>query len=202
MTMKKHLFIIALMLISIGLHAQDHALLEQIRQVNSAAKSFESDLHETVVSSDSRDEYDGKLYFFKPDKFTALLSTDRYLICNADHLNINFGLFHGKFKLRRGMLRSLCNIFLYGFQGRCQDLAEENDFNLSIQEIGQFQQVTLTNKKRILLGLGYKKVVLKFEKESLKLKEISLTDNKDTVNTYTISNVKYNVKVEPSLFEF
>ena len=100
------------------------------------------------------------------------------------------------------MLRSLSNIFLYGFQGRCQDLADENDFNLSIQELDQFQQVTLTNKKRILLGLGYKKVVLKFEKESLKLKEISLTDNKDTVNTYTISNVKYNVKVDPKKFEF
>ena len=185
------------------MHAQDNALLEQILQVNSAIKSFESDLCETVLKSGERSERQGKLYFVKPGQFAAMFNDGKYMITNADRLKMDIGMFHGKFKLRKGgMMRSLSNIFLYGFQGRCKDLSEENNYALETKEVDQYQQVIFTNKKRSIIGIGYKQVIYKFEKDSLKLKEIYLVDNRGTINSYTISNVKYDVTVDQKIFVF
>ena len=201
--MKKLLFIVTFLLFSRGLRSQDKDLLEQILQVNSAASSFESNLCETVIKSGEESKREGMLYFIKPDKFAAMFNDSRYMISNADRLKMNIGLFHGKFRLRKtGMMRSLSNIFLYGFQGRCVDLATENDYSIETKETDQYQQVTFNNNRRSIIGIGYRQVIYKFEKDTLKLKEIYLVDNKGTVNAYSISNVQYDVEVDPQRFEF
>lgn len=99
------------------------------------------------------------------------------------------------------MLRSLSNIFLYGFQGKCEDLAKENNYSINIDEVNGYQQVTFTNNRRRILGIGFKQVVYKFEKDSLKLREITLFDTNGTVDIYTISNVKYDVTVDSRHFD-
>lgn len=199
--MKKLLLVIALFLLSLGAQAQDNTLLQQILEVNSAATSFESDLRNTMHKKGQSNTQDGKLYFVKPDKFAALFFNGRYMVVNVDRLRMDIGMFHGSFKLKKnGMMRSLSNIFLYGFQGRCKDLAEENDYDMDLKEVGAFQQVTFTNKKHSLLGIGYKQVIFKFEKETLKLREIILIDNRDTEDSYSISDVQYNVKIDDKKF--
>ena len=199
--MKKLLLVIALFLLSLGAQGQDNTLLQQILEVNSAATSFESDLRNTMHKKGQSNTQDGKLYFVKPDKFAALFFNGRYMVVNVDRLRMDIGMFHGSFKLKKnGMMRSLSNIFLYGFQGRCKDLAEENDYDMDLKEVGAFQQVTFTNKKHSLLGIGYKQVIFKFEKETLKLREIILIDNRDTEDSYSISDVQYNVKIDDKKF--
>jgi outer membrane lipoprotein-sorting protein len=204
MSRKIKLVILAFLLITLGLQAQDHVLLERIRQVNSAATSFESDLQNSLIKPNKNYVQYGKLHFVKPDKFSAVFTTGRYMIANPDHLKMDIGAFHGRFKLRKsgGMMRSLCNIFLYGFQGRCQDLADENDYSIEIQEEDQCYKIVLTNNNRVILGLGFKQVILKYRMDSLKLKEIILVEKPDSWDSYSISNVKYNVKVDPKKFEF
>lgn len=199
--MKKLFFVIALFLLSLGAQAQDNTLLQQILEVNSAATSFESDLSNTMHKKGQSTTQDGKLYFVKPDKFAALFYNGRYMVVNVDRLRMDIGMFHGSFKLKKnGMMRSLSNIFLYGFQGRCKDLADENDYDMELKEAGAYQQVTFTNKKHNLLGIGYKQVIFKFEKETLKLREIILIDNRDTEDSYSISDVQYNVKIDNKKF--
>ena len=83
-----------------------------------------------------------------------------------------------------------------------KDLAEENDYDMEIKENGAFQQVTFTSKNQGFLGIGYKQVVFKFEKETLKLREIILYDSRDTEDSYSISNVQYNVPIDSSRFSF
>jgi hypothetical protein len=99
------------------------------------------------------------------------------------------------------MMKSLSNIFLYGFQGKTQELADENGFSLTTKTEGGFHIVTGTIKKKKLIGIGYKQVVFKYHTDSLLLKEIVLFDYSGHMDTYTISNVKYDVAVDQSLFE-
>lgn len=188
---------------SLGLTAQKDAMLNKIREANATVQSFETDLHNTLAKSDKKTEQSGKLYFSCPDRFAALFDTGKHMIVNVDRLKINIGLFNGKFRLREdGMMRSLSNIFLYGFQGRCQELADENNYAIKVMEIGPYQQVYCTNKKRNFLGIGYKNVIFNYDKTTLMLRQIILIDNNDTVDTYSIYNTVYNLPVDNKVYQF
>ena len=116
---------------------------------------------------------------------------------------MDMGLFHGTFKLKDGgMMQSLSNIFLYGFQGRIQELADENDYSLTTKTEGNYHVVTGTNNKKSLLGIGYKQVIFKYSANDLLIKEIRLIDYGGSEDTYTVSNVKYDIPVDKKTFQF
>lgn len=201
--MKKTLILILFCLSTFLLQAQNIELLNSIKATNGKIKSFEADLTNTLVKPKKTSSQEGKLYFVAPKEFAALFVTDEYMIVNEKKINMDIGLFNGTFRLRDGgMMQSLSNIFLYGFQGRIQDLADENGYSLTTQTEGDYHIVTGTIKKKKLIGIGYKKVVFKYHTDSLLLKEIVLYDFSDNEDTYTISNVKYDVKVNPKTFMF
>ena len=201
--MKKALILFAAILFAMQLQAQDVALLNRIKDVNGRIKSFESDLANTLVKSSKTTTQQGKLYFVAPNEFAALFSEDSYMIVNEKKIKMDIGLFHGTFKLKDGgMMQSLSSIFLYGFQGRIQDLADENNYELSTTTEGGYHVITGTTRKKRLIGIGYKQVVFKYHVDSLLLKEIVLYDYKGNIDTYTISNVKYNVTVDRQRFQF
>ena len=201
--MKKTLILKLFCLSAFLLQAQNLELLNSIKATNGKIKSFEADLSNTLVKPKKTSSQEGKLYFVAPKEFAALFVTDKYMIVNEKKINMDIGLFNGTFRLRDGgMMQSLSNIFLYGFQGRIQDLADENGYSLTTQTEGDYHIVTGTIKKKKLIGIGYKKVVFKYHTDSLLLKEIVLYDFSDNEDTYTISNVKYDVKVDPKTFMF
>ena len=53
-----------------------------------------------------------------------------------------------------------------------------------------------------MIGIGYKQVVFKYHADSLLLKEIVLFDFNGNQDTYTISNVQYDVPIDPKTFSF
>ena len=201
--MKKILIFFATILVALQLQAQDVDLLNRIRAVNGKIKSFEADLNNTMVKPKKTNTQDGKLYFVAPHEFAAQFNTGKYMIVNEKKINMEIGIFSGTYKLREGgMMQSLANIFLYGFQGKTRELADENGYNLSTETKDGYHIVTGTIKKKKLLGIGYKQVVFKYHTDSLLLKEIVLFDYSGNMDTYTISNVKYDVTVDPNLFLF
>ena len=203
MIMKKLFSFLAILFIATQLQAQDITLLNNIRATNEKINSFEADLSNTIVKPKKTNTQEGKLYFLKPFEFAALFNTGKFMVVNKQKINMDIGLFHGKFKLKDGgMMQSLSNIFLYGFQGRIQDLANENGYNHSTKTENGYHVVTCVIKKKKLIGIGYRQVVFKYHTENLLLKEIVLYDYNDNVDTYTISNVKYNVPIDQKLFEF
>ena len=200
--MKKILIFFATVLVAIQLQAQDVDLLNRIRAVNGKIKSFEADLNNTMVKPKKTNSQDGKLYFVAPHEFAAQFNTGKYMIVNEKKINMEIGIFSGTYKLREGgMMQSLANIFLYGFQGKTQELADENGYNLTTEAKDGYHIVTGTIKKKKLLGIGYKQVVFKYHTDSLLLKEIVLFDYSGNMDIYTISNVNYDVAVDQSLFE-
>ena len=201
--MKKVLILFAAVLFALQMQAQDVTLLNRIKDVNGKVKSFKADLENTLVKPKKTTTQNGTLYFVKPKEFAALFTTGNYMIVNEKKIKMDIGLFHGTFKLKDGgRMQSLGNIFLYGFQGRTQDLADENDFTLSTNTIGGYHIVTAVTNKKSLLGIGYKQVVFKYHTDSLLLKEIVLYDYSGNKDSYVISNVKYDIPVDKKTFQF
>lgn len=201
--MRKVLFLLTALLFSVQMQAQDITLLNRIKTVNGKVKSFEADLSNTLVKSKKATTQDGKLYFVRPYEFVAQFTTGKYMIVNEKKIKMNIGLFDGTFKLRDGgIMQSLSNIFLYGFQGRLQELADDNNYNLTTKTENGYYVVTGTINKKKLIGVGYKQVIFKYHTDSLLLKEIVMYDYKGKKDTYTISNVKYDVPVDKKMFQF
>jgi outer membrane lipoprotein-sorting protein len=201
--MKKVLILFAAFLLALQMQAQDVDLLNRIKAVNGKISSFEADLNNTMVKPKKTNTQEGKLYFVKPYEFAALFTTGNYMIVNKEKTKMDIGLFHGTFKLKEGgMICGLSRIFLYGFQGRCQDLANENEYTLSTKTEGGYHIVTGTAKKKPLFGVGYKQVVFKYFTDSLLLKEIVVYDYSDNKDSYIISNVKYDVPIDKKRFQF
>ena len=201
--MKKTIILLTAILFALQMQAQDAMLLNRIREVNGKVKSFESDLANTMVKPKKTTSQNGKLYFAKPYEFSAKFTTGNYMIVNEKKIKMDIGMFHGTFRLKEGgMMQGLSSIFLYGFQGRIQDLANENGYTVSTKTEGEFHVVTGTAKKKPLFGVGYKMVVFKYFTDSLLLKEIVLYDYSGNKDSYVISNVKYDVTIDKKTFQF
>ena len=201
--MKKVLILLTAVLFALQMQAQDVNLLNRIKAVNGKISSFEADLKNTLVKPKKTTTQEGTLYFVKPYEFAAIFTTGNYMIVNKEKTKMDIGLFHGTFKLKEGgMMCGLSRIFLYGFQGRCQDLANENGYTLSTKTEGDCYIVTGTIKKKKLIGIGYKQVVFKYYTDSLLLKEIVVYDYSGNKDTYTISNVKYDISIDRKRFQF
>ena len=202
-TMKKVLILLTSILFAMQMQAQDVTLLNRIREVNGKVKSFESDLANTMVKPKKTTTQNGKLYFVMPYEFSAQFNTGNYMIVNAQRIKMDIGRFHGTFKLKDGgMMQGLSRIFLYGFQGRIQDLANENGYTVSTNTEDGYHIITGTAKKKPIFGVGYKTVVFKYLTDSLLLKEIVLYDYNGNKDTYVISNVKYDVAIDKKTFQF
>ena len=201
--MKKTIILLTAILFALQMQAQDVTLLNRIKDVNGKIKSFEADLNNTLVKPKKTTTQNGKLYFVKPNEFAALFTTGSYMIVNEKKIKMDIGLFHGTFKLKDGgRMQSLSNIFLYGFQGRTQDLANENDYSLSTKTEGGYHIISAVTKKKSLLGIGYKQIVFRYHEDSLLLKEILLYDYSGNKDSYVISNVKYDVAIDKKTFQF
>ena len=201
--MKKVLILLTAVLFALQMQAQDVTLLNRIKDVNGKIKSFEADLTNTLVKPKKTTTQNGKLYFVKPNEFAALFTTGNYMIVNEKKIKMDIGIFHGSFKLKDGgRMQSLSNIFLYGFQGRTQDLANENDYSLSTKTEGGYHIISAVTKKKSLLGIGYKQIVFRYHEDSLLLKEILLYDYSGNKDSYVISNVKYDVAIDKKTFQF
>ena len=201
--MKKTIILLTAILFALQMQAQDVTLLNRIKDVNGKIKSFEADLNNTLVKPKKTTTQNGKLYFVKPNEFAALFTTGSYMIVNEKKIKMDIGIFHGSFKLKDGgRMQSLSNIFLYGFQGRTQDLANENDYSLSTKTEGGYHIITAVTKKKSLLGIGYKQIVFRYHEDSLLLKEILLYDYSGNKDSYVISNVKYDLAIDKKTFQF
>ena len=201
--MRKIHILFTILLFTIQLQAQDVNLLNRINAVNSKIKSFEADLSNTLVKQKKNTSQKGKLYFVSPDDFSAQFTTGKFMTVNEKKIKMDIGLFRGTYKLKDGgIMQSLSHIFLYGFQGRLQDLADENDYNLTTKTENGYHIVTETTNKQKLLGIGYKQVIFKYHTDTLLLKEIVLYDYSGNKDTYTISNVKYNISIDSKRFQF
>ena len=126
--------------------AQETLLLQRILESGRCIESVKADLHQSRNKNGEVNERNGVFYYSATDKFAALLDDGQFMIINGDHANMDIGVFHEKVKMRRGPIRSLSQVFLYAFQGRCAELAEINNFSLDIKTSKMYHVITMTTK--------------------------------------------------------
>ena len=199
--MKKVIVLLTTILFVLQMQAQKLPLLDSIKSANANVITLEADIHNHTKKTDKTIEKDGTFYYSFSDKFSAVFENDSYMIVNGDHIKVDIGMFHGTFRMWNGPIRSLTRAFLYALQGRCQDLAEENNFSLRMESDNNYHQVIFTTKKKILIGIGLKQAIFRYDINSLLLKEIVLIDYKGSIDTYTLENEKYNAKIKESIFD-
>ena len=199
--MKKAIVLLTTILFVLQMQAQKLPLLDSIKSANANVKTLEADIHNHTKKTDKTIEKDGTFYYSFSDKFSAVFENDSYMIVNGDHIKVDIGMFHGTFRMWNGPIRSLTRAFLYALQGRCQDLAEENNFSLRMESDNNYHQVIFTTKKKILIGIGLKQAIFRYDINSLLLKEIVLIDYKGSIDTYTLENEKYNAKTKEGIFD-
>ena len=164
---------------------------------------MEAELSELLVKQDDTVFQEGTLYYISPDQMAALFNTGDHLIINKDRMKIDIGMFHGKFRLNRNKtMRKISQIFLYGLEGRCQDLAKENNYLLQQTKEEEQYKITMSCRKKNLLGIGYRQVICYYNTENLIIEKIILIDYNNNVDTYTIAHVKCNVIVDESKFSY
>ena len=202
-SMRKVLIFLTALLIASQLQAQDLVLLNRIKATNEKIETLEADIDNHYSKSGSVSYQYGKLYFVSPKEFAAYFNTGKYMIVNEKMIKMNIRLFQGTFGLKEnGIMQSLGNVFLYGIQGRIQELSDENSYNMETQTETDCHIITCTNSKKKLIGIGYKQVIFKYHTESLLLKEIVLINYKGNKDTYTLSDVKCNVPIDKQTFLF
>ena len=199
--MKKVIVLLTTILFVLQMQAQKLPLLDSIKSANANVITLEADIHNHTKKTDKTIEKDGTFYYSFSDKFSAVFENDSYMTVNGDHIKVDIGMFHGTFRMWNGPIRSLTRAFLYALQGRCQDLAEENNFSLRMESDNNYHQVIFTTKKKILIGIGLKQAIFRYDINSLLLKEIVLIDYKGSIDTYTLENERYNAKIKESIFD-
>ena len=199
--MKKVIVLLTTILFVLQMQAQKLPLWDSIKSANANVITLEADIHNHTKKTDRTIEKDGDFYYSFSDKFSAVFKNDNYMIVNGNHIKVDIGIFHGSFRMWNGPIRSLTRAFLYALQGRCEDLAEENNFSLRMESDNNYHQVIFTTKKKILIGIGLKQAIFRYDINSLLLKEIVLIDYKGSIDTYTLENEKYNAKIKEGIFE-
>ena len=200
--MKKPLTLIAIVLCFIQLNAQENAILDSIQAKGTAIVSFESKIKKSLKKSETVEILEGLCHYVATDKMSAFFEGDNYMIINGNRMKVDIGIFHGKFKLSRNKtMRSVSHIFLYAIQGRCKELAEGNNYSMKIDKNDDDYIVQFTSKKKHLLGIGYRIVTFHYDCKDLNIKKIILIDHNSNVDTFTLSEAKYNIKVDASKFE-
>ncbi len=199
--MKAVLVLFTTVLFAIQMQAQDFTLLDSIKSANAKITTVEANIHNHTKKTDKTIEKDGAFYYSFSDKFSAVFENDSYMIVNGNYIKVDIGMFHGSFRMWNGPIRSLTRAFLYALQGRCQDLADENNFSLRMESDNNFHHVIFTTKKKILIGIGLKQAIFRYDLHNLIIKEIVLIDYKGSIDTYTLENEKYNTKIEESIFD-
>ena len=199
--MKHALILLTITLFSLSLKAQDLDILDNIYAKGNAIFSIEARISKVLQRKDTTIVQKGDFFYVSPDKVSALFDNGNYMIINGNRMSIDIGVFHGKFKLNRNKtMRSISRIFLYGIQGRCMDFLEESGYTMETSQKDGMQIVHFTTKKKHFLGLGYRIVIFKYDLTELLLRELVLIDYNNFIDTFTISNPKYNVTINEKRF--
>ena len=200
--MKNTLILLIVTFFGLQMNGQDLSVLDSIQAKGSTIQSISSHITQNVVKSGNTEIVEGTLNYVSPDKMAAHFDNGDYFIINENRMKVDIGMFHGRFKLSRNkFMRSMSQIYLYAFQGRCQELAEVNNYDLQLNAEDKFYIVQFTSKKKNFLGLGYKQILFYYEQNSLIINQIVLIDYNDIIETFTISEPQFDMSITENYFE-
>lgn len=179
------------------------AVLAKIEKSNESLSTISSPVTETrTLPNGKQFESNGNFHFSYPN-----LLAIRYTKPEGDYLVINTEEVaqkkkHGrtfKFSLKKNeTMKSLSSTLLWCISGKLISLAESNNAAVSVSEANGRINVVFTAE--VKNGRDFKKIELSYDKATMRIKSMALTDKGNIVTKYTMDKPKYGVAIDASVF--
>lgn len=201
--MKKALFIIIAWFCVTSINAQqDSIIFRQIEEAGKSIQSMECHLRNTMTRPYEQVEKEGNIKYLAANQIAANFDGGEYVLMSGNKMKIKLGIFNNTFRTDRNpLIKPISRMLVNAISGQCRTIAEENNYNISLTEDTQSYLVTLTTKKKKLLGIGYKQAVFEYRKDNMRLKSILLIDYKDNHDLYSFEEQVFDQPIDENAFK-
>lgn len=183
--------------------AQTKAVLASIEKANESLKTITSPVTETRTLPNGKAFISkGNFHFASPDRLAILYTNPQgeYLVINTEEIAQKKK--QGKtFKLslkKNETMKELSSTLLWCISGKLLRLAEANNASVKVSEASGVVNVVFTAE--VKTGRDFKKIDLKYEKATLRLKSMAMTDKNNIVTKYTMDKPQYGTSIPASVF--
>ena len=183
---------------------QAKAVLLEIEKANDSVNTLSSPLTEIKTMPNGRQFVStGDFYFSSPDLLAIRYTSPAgdYLVVNAEEIaqkKKNGKSF--KFSLEKNeTMKTLSSTLLWCVSGKLLKLAEANKADVNVSESGDVLQVVLTAE--VKTERGFKKIELSYDKTTMRLQSMAMTDKNNVVTKYTMDKPQYGVAIASSVFQ-
>lgn len=180
------------------------AVLAKIEKANESLSTIVSPVTETrTLPNGKKFVSNGNFYFSSPDLLAIHYTNPAgdYLISNATEIaqkrkqGKNF-----RFSLKKNeTMQALSSTLLWCISGKLIKLAEANNASVTTSEADGFINVVFTAEVRN--GRDFKKIELCYDKTTMRIKSMALTDKQNIVTKYTMDKPQYATEIDAALFQ-
>lgn len=180
------------------------AVLAKIEKANESLSTIVSPVTETrTLPNGKKFVSNGNFYFSSPDLLAIHYTNPAgdYLISNATEIaqkrkqGKNF-----RFSLKKNeTMQALSSTLLWCISGKLIKLAEAHNASVTTSEADGFINVVFTAEVRN--GRDFKKIELCYDKTTMRIKSMALTDKQNIVTKYTMDKPQYATEIDAALFQ-
>lgn len=180
------------------------AVLAKIEKANGSLSTIVSPVTETrTLPNGKKFVSNGNFYFSSPDLLAIHYTNPAgdYLISNATEIaqkrkqGKNF-----RFSLKKNeTMQALSSTLLWCISGKLIKLAEAHNASVTTSEADGFINVVFTAEVRN--GRDFKKIELCYDKATMRIKSMALTDKQNIVTKYTMDKPQYATEIDAALFQ-
>ena len=180
------------------------AVLAKIEKANESLSTIVSPVTETrTLPNGKKFVSNGNFYFSSPDLLAIHYTNPagEYLISNKTEIaqkrkqGKNF-----RFSLKKNeTMQALSSTLLWCISGKLIKLAEANNASVTTSEADGFINVVFTAEVRN--GRDFKKIELCYDKATMRIKSMALTDKQNIVTKYTMDKPQYATEIDAALFQ-
>lgn len=180
------------------------AVLAKIEKANESLSTIVSPVTETrTLPNGKKFVSNGNFYFSSPDLLAIHYTNPAgdYLISNATEIaqkrkqGKNF-----RFSLKKNeTMQALSSTLLWCISGKLIKLAEANNASVTTSEADGIINVVFTAE--VKKGRDFKKIELCYDKATMRIESMALTDKQNVVTKYTMDKPQYETEVDAALFQ-
>ena len=180
------------------------SVLAKIEKANESLNTIVSPVTETrTLPNGKKFVSNGNFYFSSPDLLAIHYTNPAgdYLISNKTEIaqkrkqGKNF-----RFSLKKNeTMQALSSTLLWCISGKLIKLAEANNASVTTSEANGFINVVFTAEVRN--GRDFKKIELCYDKTTMRIKSMALTDKQNIVTKYTMDKPQYATEIDAALFQ-
>lgn len=179
------------------------AVLAKIEKANESVSTISSPVTETkTMPNGKKFTYSGNFYYSSPDKL-AIRYTDPagdYLVINTTDIaqKKKSGKSFNMSLKKNERMQLLSSTLLWCISGKLLKLAEAHNAAVTSNEANGMINLTFTADPKAVKD--FKKIELSYDKATMRIKSMAMTDKNNIVTKYTMDKPQYGAAIDASVF--